>query len=413
MLSSLTASLPDGLSYELILADDGSTDGTRDWLRDLDDPRIQKVLNPHNLGYAKTNNTAAARAKGEYLGLLNNDLVFKPGWLEPMLAALRDPALNAGIVGNLQFRVADHALDHAGVVLTPRGQFDHLRFEQDDPTKPARVYVATGACMLMRKADFDALGGFDEVFVNGCEDIDLCLKMRAAGKEIYVAPSSRILHHVSLSRSRTSLQNERNSQYLYAKWRKEIKLQLIKCWVALLAEGPSAYEPYIDGQLTRSFLASPHMAAITLAEAALLREEARWASALDTPAVNGDWPSHVTLTGVAEASRGADYVAGSAFTMDIDQLKTACNFYVCGRLPPDVDASAVEITLCVNGIQEKTFRLSNDQNINVGLVQPVLKPRLNNRFSIQLKGINIEPSLLLHHFVIDDRVIKVEAWMCR
>lgn len=69
--------------------------------------------------------------------------------------------------------------------------------------------------MVMLRSDFEQIGGFDEAFLNGCEDIDLYLNIRRLGKEIYVAPNSNILHHVSLSRSRTSLQNEKNSQYLY------------------------------------------------------------------------------------------------------------------------------------------------------------------------------------------------------
>jgi len=269
MLSSLVVSLPEGLNYELIFADDASTDETRDWLAGLSDSRIQVVLNERNFGYAKTNNVAVARAAGHYLALLNNDLLFEPGWFEPMMAALEAPELNAGIVGNLQYRVDDKVLDHAGVELMPNGKFEHIRTEPKGQAHALEVYVATGACILIRRADFDAVGGFDEVFVNGCEDIDLCLKVRATGKLICVAPSSKILHHVSLSRSRVSLQNEKNSQYLYSKWRKEIKLQLTKCWIHLLAQADDDYESYIDGDLTQSFKSQPHIAAMTIAEAAL------------------------------------------------------------------------------------------------------------------------------------------------
>ena len=76
-------------------------------------------------------------AKGRYLGLLNNDLLFEPGWLEPILAVFDDSLLNAGIVGNLQYRVADKALDHAGVVLMPCGKFDHIREAPVSGSRPA------------------------------------------------------------------------------------------------------------------------------------------------------------------------------------------------------------------------------------------------------------------------------------
>jgi len=413
MLSSLMASLPASLSYELILADDGSTDGTRDWLRDLDDPRIQKVLNAHNLGYAKTNNIAAAFARGEYLGLLNNDLVFKPGWFEPMVAALLDPVLNAGIVGNLQYRVEDHALDHAGVELTPRGQFDHLRIEHDDPIKPARVFVATGACLLLRKADFDALSGFDEVFVNGCEDIDLCLKMRATGKEIYVAPSSRILHHVSLSRSRVSLQNEKNSQYLYKKWRREIKLQLTKCWINLLSQPEEDYLSFIDGDLRPSFKSQPHIAAMTIAEATLLREELRWVRELGQTSVNANNTLKLKISGLHADAHTHEFAVADEVIVTMTNSKTVCNFYVCGKLLPQWKPNQIEMTLTLNYSQEKVFHLENGRSVNIGLKEPLLSSMGHNQFKFnvyfkdeqgQRTGVAKE-AVVITHFVIDDQVV--------
>jgi GT2 family glycosyltransferase len=414
MLSSLVVSLPEGLNYELIFADDDSTDETRDWLAGLSDARIQVVLNERNFGYAKTNNAAVARASGYYLALLNNDLLFEAGWFEPMLAALEAPELNAGIVGNLQYRVIDKVLDHAGVVLTPRGQFDHIRTEPTGQTNALEVYVATGACMLMRSADFDAVGGFDEVFVNGCEDIDLCLKVRAKGKSIYVAPSSKILHHVSLSRSRVSLQNERNSQYLYSKWRKEIKLQLVKCWIHLLSDPSHDYSSYLDGELTSAFKLQPHIAAMTIAEAALQREEARWARELSTPAANSNWTSHVTAKGLRPVPQVGSYLASNEIVVSIEQLKTACNFYVCGRLLEDFDPKQIAMTLSVNNSQEKALRLDKGHVVNVGVINPLVSPTGRNTFKFNVYFINadgerVRPAantMLISHFVVDDQVVR-------
>src|SRR5687767_66385 len=86
MLASLQATLPAGLAHEIIFVDDGSTDGTREWLATLTAPPFRVLLNERNLGYAIANNRAAAVARGEFLVLLNSDLVLQPGWLEPMLA---------------------------------------------------------------------------------------------------------------------------------------------------------------------------------------------------------------------------------------------------------------------------------------------------------------------------------------
>jgi glycosyltransferase involved in cell wall biosynthesis len=297
MLQSLIASLPQNLDYEIIFYDDASSDGTQEWLRELDNPQIRCFYHAQNCGYAKTNNDAIAHAKGRYLALLNNDLLFESNWLGSMLETLENPQLNAGIVGNLQFRVDDKKLDHAGVTLTPRGQFHHLDVLPKDTSKAIPMDIVTGACMLLHKADFDAVFGFDETFVNGCEDVDLCLKIRAFGKQIYLEPRSQILHYVSLSRAPNSIQNEKNSQYLFTKWRKEIKLQLIKCWVNLLTSGKPAYEAYIDGELTSSFLSKPHLAAMTISEAVLLRQEAYWARELGTSPINSNWQSYIHASG--------------------------------------------------------------------------------------------------------------------
>ena len=80
LLESLQASLPADLDYEVILVDDASTDGTREWLGPLDRPRVRKILKALNGGYARANNAGVGLARGEFLGLLNNDLLFEPGW---------------------------------------------------------------------------------------------------------------------------------------------------------------------------------------------------------------------------------------------------------------------------------------------------------------------------------------------
>ena len=127
MLASLHATLPPGFSHEIILVDDGSTDGTRAWLATLGDP-FRVVLNERNLGYARANNRAAALARGEFLVLLNNDLVLLPNWLEPMLAAHRALGAGAGVVGNVQLDARTGVVDHAGIVISPvKAKPEHAR----------------------------------------------------------------------------------------------------------------------------------------------------------------------------------------------------------------------------------------------------------------------------------------------
>src|SRR5690606_35374182 len=111
---------------------------------------------------------AARAATGEVLVLLNNDLVFTPGWLEPLVAGL-ERCPRAGVIGNLQFTVEDGTLDHRGV------RFDRLRRPFHDraprPFHARREYSAypavTAACCAIRRETFLAAGGFDEAFRNG------------------------------------------------------------------------------------------------------------------------------------------------------------------------------------------------------------------------------------------------------
>ena len=202
MVASLQASLPAGLDHEIILVDDGSTDGTRAWLATLPAP-FRVVLNERNVGYAAANNRGADLARGEILALLNNDLVLSPGWLEPMLAAHRSLGSRAGLVGNVQLSVATGEVDHAGMFLNVKGKMEHLRARPSplarwlQPVRP--MCAVTGACVLLDRALWTQLGGFDEGYVNGSEDVDLCFRATAAGRVNAVARCSVVLHHVSAS----------------------------------------------------------------------------------------------------------------------------------------------------------------------------------------------------------------------
>jgi len=203
MVRSLRETWPESVDGEIILVDDGSTDGTRDWLGHLPPGECRVVLLEQNSGFAAANNRGARQASGEILVFLNNDLVLLPGWLPPLLAAVtRFP--DAGMIGNVQHRCADHALDHCGVSFDLLRRPYHVRSRQ--PWKTWQSYTrfpaVTAACCAVRRELFLQLDGFDEAFRNGYEDVDFCLRLRQAGWTNYVANRSRVLHHVSASAGR-------------------------------------------------------------------------------------------------------------------------------------------------------------------------------------------------------------------
>ena len=224
MIASLQATVPPGLPHEIILIDDGSTDGTRAWLETLQDERIHVLLNERNLGYAATNNRAAASARGDFLALLNNDLVLQANWLEPMLEAHATLGSRAGLIGNVQRDARTGAIDHAGLVIGVTGKPIHDRTLPNLISRwwrPVRAVPAvTGACMLVERALWQQLGGFDEAYVNGGEDIDLCFRARELGRVNAVALRSVVRHHISASPGRKA-RDEQNSYRLARRWRRE------------------------------------------------------------------------------------------------------------------------------------------------------------------------------------------------
>lgn len=228
----LEATLSPGLGYEIILVDDGSTDGTREWLASLTPP-YRVVLNEANLGYGAANNRGAAVAAGKLLALLNNDLVLRPGWFEPLLAAHRSLGSRAGLVGNVQRDARTGAVDHVGIRINHQGKPEHDR----RPPSPwarlvapvRRVPAVTGACVLISADLWRRLGGFDEGYLNGCEDVDLCLRAREEGRINAVALRSVVGHVISASPGR-KLRDEANTRRLCLRWRDTLAREGVPAW---------------------------------------------------------------------------------------------------------------------------------------------------------------------------------------
>jgi len=416
MLESLRETIPENLTCEIILIDDLSSDGTRPWMATLGDPSIKTLFNSTNLGYARSNNAAAGVAIGEILALVNNDLVFAPGWLEPMLGVLEDQALNAGLVGNVQFRMRDNSLDHAGICVTPLGKIEHLHSLPDNQRDHAKVFAVTGACCLITKADFERLGGFDEAYVNGGEDVDLCLRLRESGKQTYVARGSTIRHHVSLSRDRHDVQNERNSRRIYMKWRREIKDELTRQWALLLQEKEiERYRDYFDGEVNPALLATPHAIARVIAESVIQQEESYWEHELDGTDRNANLAACCRAWGVHFCEEESGYLINGTAELSVAGVSSVRSCFVCGRKVGSVGSRTIALTISVNDIQEKTCVLGREPNFNIGIVRPIFLPGGINRVTVSANFINPKDgqrlgdagsSILITHFVVDDRVIE-------
>jgi glycosyltransferase involved in cell wall biosynthesis len=204
--------------------DNASTDGTGEWLAGLAEPKIRALCNQENIGFARACNQGAAASRGRYVLFLNNDTEPFENWLAPLVETLETQP-RAGAVGS-KLLYPDGTVQHAGMVIKPflPGElirWDHLyRRCRPDATVVNRTrefQAVTGAALLMPRDLFDAIGGFDEGYVNGWEDVDLCLRVRETGRRVFYEPRSVLLHHESMTPGRFDRERPNAERFLH-KW---------------------------------------------------------------------------------------------------------------------------------------------------------------------------------------------------
>lgn len=204
---------------ETIVVDNASTDETAVALPRRAEVRVHR--NAENLGFARACNQGAALGRAPYLLFLNNDTEARPGWLAPMVRLL-ESAPDIAMVGS-KLLFPDGTLQHAGVAVAyaaplPISPFHlHYRKPPEVSDRALELNAVTAACMLVRAEVFHRLGGFDEGYRNGYEDVDLCLKVREAGLRIAYTPESVLVHHESVSEGRF-LRNRENEDLLNRRW---------------------------------------------------------------------------------------------------------------------------------------------------------------------------------------------------
>lgn len=214
--------------FEIIVVDNNSTDGSAEYIKSLGKEIVQ-IRNNKNLGFAKACNQGARVAKGEYVLFLNNDTVVTKGWADVLVKEL-DADKTLAVVGS-KLLYPDGTVQHAGVVFDDRKWPHHIyKKESADAAyvnKQRKFQALTGACMLVRKDMFDRVGGFDEQYVNGLEDLDLCLKIKELGFGILYCPESVVYHHESVSAGRSNF-DEKNVKLFYSRWKDKIEIDYKK-----------------------------------------------------------------------------------------------------------------------------------------------------------------------------------------
>lgn len=206
--------------YELIVVDNGSTDGTAAYVKKNTKARL--IENRDNLGFAKAINQGMRAARGEFMVWLNNDVIVTPGWLEGLIAcAERSPRI--GAVGPC----TNETVGYQKVARAPyRGDKELYRFAQAWSLKNGGRAIAAhrlvGFCLLLKREAVKQVGLLDKRFGLGCyEDYDYCLRLRQAGYDLTCALDVFVHHHghKSFKNDKAMLsQAARNRDLFLEKW---------------------------------------------------------------------------------------------------------------------------------------------------------------------------------------------------
>jgi len=243
--------------YEIVVLDNGSREAAAlEYLASLAGrPGITVIRDDSPFNYSRLNNIAVRHSRGQVLCLLNDDIeVLAPGWLEEMVSFAVQPDVG-GVGARLWY--PDGRLQHGGVIIGAGGVAGHAhpRLAKGERGYFSRAVLqqelsaVTGACLAVRREVFDEVGGLDEQIAVAFNDVDLCLRIRAAGYRIIWTPFAELIHHESASRG-----YEDNPEKL-ARFQREIRFMQER-WGATLTTDPY-YNPNLSMQSGDYSLAPP------------------------------------------------------------------------------------------------------------------------------------------------------------
>lgn len=216
------------VTYEILIANDCSTDLTTEIDKIL--PGVRCITNEQNLRFLRNCNHAAKFAKGKYILFLNNDTQVQDNWLQP-LVTLIESADDIGLVGS-KLIYPDGRLQEAGGILWRDGSAWNFGNRQN-PALPQFNYVKqvdyiSGAAIMLSRALWEEIGGFDETFVPAyCEDSDLCFTVRKMGYRVMYQPLSVVVHFEGVSNGTDTSSGQKkyqieNSKKFREKWAEEL-----------------------------------------------------------------------------------------------------------------------------------------------------------------------------------------------
>jgi len=234
-------------NYEILLVDNGSDDKEAiAYFRSLQEAGTIRLLkDPKAFNFSRLNNDAAKQAKGDCLVFMNNDIeVITPDWLTEMVSQAQRPEIG-GVGAKLWY--PNDTIQHAGLVLVAGlAAHAHLGKSKGDHGYFSRANLlqslsgVTAACLCVRRSVFEQVGGFDEKLAVAFNDVDLCLKIDAAGYRNLYTPYAELYHHESATRGYEDTPEKMK------RFQKEAD-RLRERWMKRLM-----YDPYYNPNLTLS-----------------------------------------------------------------------------------------------------------------------------------------------------------------
>jgi len=190
-------------NYEIIVVDNGSSDGSQDWVR-RHHADVKLLENGQNYGYAGGCNRGADIAFGEYFVFLNNDTIQAPDWLEHLTCFLdQNPKVGAcqpKILNYFKQNTFDYAgaaggwLDILAFPFTRGRVFNTKELDNGQYNQNRQIFWASGTALIIRSSVFNAAGKFDETYFAHMEEIDLCWLLHLMEIQVWAVPQSVVYH---------------------------------------------------------------------------------------------------------------------------------------------------------------------------------------------------------------------------
>jgi GT2 family glycosyltransferase len=238
-------------SYEVLVADNASTDGTVEMLAGRF-PRVRVIASPENLGFGRASNLCWHEAKSSLVLFLNSDTLVPERALDRLVELARKRpeagALGPRLLypdGEIQMSfgampgVASEILQKLWNAGYARGKGPLRGAVRKRYSRERAVDWVSGACLLTRRDTLETVSGFDENFFLYSEDADLCARIRATGARVLFTPQVEIVHllgrSVSKNRHRVVYESQRSRLYFYEKHHGPLEVLLLKLYLAAKA----------------------------------------------------------------------------------------------------------------------------------------------------------------------------------